>query len=350
MEWAGRGSPVFRERRMSSGLLICLSYETEESPGMKDERCGLSSGKVFRIFLVSLLWVTGIPVSSSGQSPPPKLQVISSLFPLQEFARAVGGDRVRVDLLLPPGAEPHHWEPKPSEVARIYKADLFIYNGPAMEPWVENFLKGAKTTGLRTVEASRGLPLLEASPADGHAPGKAENFDPHFWLDFSLDRKVLEGIAAAFSEKDPSSSARYRANAAAYQARLDSLDQKYRSGLDRCRHRRIIFGGHSAFAYLAKRYWLHQSALYGLNPNAEPTPKRLGAVLDAVKKEGVKFIFFEGLVNPRLARMLAEEAGIGTLPLYDGANLTRAQAEKNGTFLGLMETNLESLRKGLECE
>jgi zinc transport system substrate-binding protein len=324
---------------------------TEESPGMKDERRGLPSGNILRIVLVSFLLATGIPVVAFGQSPPPKLQVISSLFPLQEFARSVGGDRARVDLLLPPGAEPHHWEPKPSEVTKIYKADFFIYNGPAMEPWVENLLKGAKTSRLKIVEASRGLPLLEASGAEDPAHRKsAGNFDPHFWLDFFLDKRVVEEIAAAFSDKDSSFSAQYRANAAAYQARLDSLDQKYRSVLDRCRHRQIILGGHSAFAYLARRYGLRQSALYGLNPNAEPTPKRLGGVIDAVKKEGVKFIFFEGLVNPKLARMLAEEAGIDTLPLYDGANLTRAQREKNVTFLGLMEANLESLRKGLECE
>ncbi len=297
-----------------------------------------------------LLLGLAAPASLPGQSPP-QLQVISSLFPLQEFAGYVGGDRVRAELILPAGAEPHHWEPKPSEVAKIYRADVFIYNGPAMEPWAANLLKGAKGSGLKILEASRGLPLLPPAGDEDHGPHEKQgNFDPHFWLDFSLDREVVEGIAAAFSEKDPSASAQYRKNAAAYQAKLAALDQRYRSVLDRCRHRRMILGGHSAFAYLAKRYGLRQSALYGLNPGAEPTPKKLAAVIQTVKKEGVKFIFFEGLVNPKLARMLAEEAGTGALPLYDGANLTREQRAKKVTFLGLMEANLESLRKGLECE
>ncbi len=279
------------------------------------------------------------------------MQVVTSLFPLQEFAGAVGGDRVRAELLLPAGAEPHHWEPKPSEVAKIYNADFFIYNSPVMEPWAANLLKGAASSRLRIMEASRGLPLIAASGQDVDSPRRATgNFDPHFWLDFSLDQKVVEAIAAAFSEKDPSFSAQYRANGAAYQARLDALDQRYRTVLGRCRHRQMILGGHSAFAYLAKRYGLSQSALYGLNPSAEPTPKRLSGAIQTVKKEGVKFIFFEGLVNPKFARILADEAGIGTLPLYDAANLTRDQREKKMTFLGIMEMNLENLRKGLECE
>ena len=94
---------------------------------------------------------------------------------------------------------------------------------------------------------------------------------------------------------------------------------------------------------------MQQIPLYGISPNAEPTPKKLTEVINAAKNHGAKYIFFEELVNPKLAQVLAQEAGLQTLVLNDGANLTREQMKQKVTFLGLMEKNLENLRRGLDC-
>jgi len=101
---------------------------------MRNGTIGFSYKRGFLLFSICFFFFILSPISFFGQSSL-KLRVVSTLFSLQEFARAVGGDRVQVDLLLPPGAQPHHWEPKPSEVAKIYQTDIFIYNGPAMGPW-----------------------------------------------------------------------------------------------------------------------------------------------------------------------------------------------------------------------
>jgi len=299
-------------------------------------------------FLLSLL-----VIPSSGHSQP-KLKIITTLFPLQEFARAVGGEKVQVDLLLPPGAEPHNWEPKPSDVNKLKQADFFIYIGRAMEPWAGDLLKAIPTGRLQVLEAGR---VASLQPEDHHpgtethvGHGQRGKKDPHIWLDFSLDEKIVEMIAAAFSERDPAQAAHYRSNASAYEAKLDALDRKYRSSLSSCRQRQMILGGHSAFGYLAQRYGLRQIALYGISPNAEPTPKKLAEVVQAAKNHRVKFIFFESFMNPKLAQVLAKEAGIGTLNLYDGANVTKDQLQQKTTFLELMEKNLANLRRGLECE
>jgi len=306
------------------------------------------------LFLFFLL-LYSLPGNSPCAQVEPKLKVVTTLFPLQEFASAVGGERARVDLLLPPGAEPHAWEPRPSDLAKIQRADVFIHIGRAMEPWAGDILKVTQGANLKIVEASKGFQLLEAgnfhkqpSPGHRHARGE-EHSDPHVWLDFSLDGKIIEAIAAAFAEKDPAGASHYQADAAAYRSRLEALDKKFEAALSSCRHRQIILGGHSAFAYLAKRYGLQQIPLYGISPNAEPTPKRLTEVIQAAKRHGVKFIFFEEMVNPKLARVLAQEAGLQTLALYSGANLTRDQLKQRVTFLALMEKNLENLRRGLDC-
>jgi len=290
---------------------------------------------------------------ASAQQPG-KLKVITSLFPLQEFAQAVGGENIQADLLLPPGAEPHTWDPKPSDVAKIAKADVFIYIGPMMEPWAAKVLKAANNPKLQVLEASRGLPLREAREHESdpkHSKRKSDegHLDPHIWLDFSLDLKIVDSIAAVFSAKDSPHASFYKNRAESYKEKLTAVDQTYQGTLSKCRHRQIIIGGHSAFAYLAKRYNLEQVALYGISPNAEPTPKKLASAIQSAQEHKAKYIFFEILVNPKLAQVLAKEAGVGTLVLQTGHNLTKDQLNKKVSFLDLMRSNLENLSRGLEC-
>lgn len=306
---------------------------------------------------MGFFFLFGVALGGSAFAQHPvKLKVMTTLFPLQEFAQAVGGDRVQADLLLPPGVEPHNWEPKPSDFGKIAKADVFIGIGPMMEPWAAKVLKAINNPKLSIVEASRGLPLLETEehgpesrsnrPGRGH---QGKNWDPHLWLDFSLDAKIVDSIAEAFSAKDSAHISLYREGAEKYKRKLLALDQAYQQTLSKCRRRQIIVGGHSAFAYLARRYNLEQVALYGISPNAEPTPKKLAAVIESAREHRAKYIFFEVLVNPKLSQVLAREAGIGTLVLQAGPNLTKAQLQEKTTFLELMQSNLENLSRGLEC-
>jgi len=351
------------------------------------------------LFFLILGWLIP-PAACQAAESKPKLSAVASIFPLQEMAKAVGGERVRVDLLLPPGAEPHTWEPKPSDIIALTKADIFIYLGAGMEPWVVDLLKGIARSNLRVIKASEGLLKLEqdTSSLGSHKAGEAEEasaqpthdthednghhhsakqgnqqhspkapgspnaheganqhspdhqLDPHLWLDFSYAQIMVSNLAKAFSELDPAGAKFYSQNALNYQKKLAELDQKYQQGLKNCRYRKIFFGGHAAFSYLARRYQLEQIPLYGISPDAEPSPKRLAEITELARREQVTTIFFEELVSDRLARILAQEVGAGTLVLNPGANLTSEQLKAGVSFLSLMEKNLETLRKGLLCE
>jgi len=309
-----------------------------------------------KLLLISILFtLVLLPCSPSLSHSSSKLKVVASLFPLQEFARAVGGEEVQVSLLLPPGAEAHTWEPKPSDVVKITQADVFIYVDPSLEPWIDKVLRAVLSKKLRVLEASQGLRLIKAEEAEGrighaHGPRAPAKMDPHVWLDFALDLKIVDAIAVAFSEKDPARASLYKNNAEIYKAKLKDLDQRYRKSLAKCRHRQILLSGHAAFAYLAKRYELQQIALSGISPDAEPTPKKMAGVIEAAHKTGIKFIYAEELVNPKLAQSLSKEAGVGVLVLNAGHNLTPEQVKQKVTFLELMEKNLKNLQKGLECE
>jgi zinc transport system substrate-binding protein len=285
-----------------------------------------------------------------GTEAPEKPEVVCSLFPLYEFARAVAGERADVSLLLPPGVEPHAWEPKASDLVAISKADLFLCVSQDLEPWAGDVVRGAARKGLKVMVATEGLDMIEQGHPARHGEEGSRGRDPHVWLDLQLDQRIVARIAEALSAIDPAGEAYYRANAREYSEKLHVMDERYKETLARCRQRYLIVGGHSAFAYLARRYGLEQIPLYGVSADSEPTPQRLAEVIETARAAKVKHIFFETLINPRLSRVVAEEIGAGTLVLNPGANLTAKEFAGGATFLSILGENLESLKKGLECE
>ncbi len=288
------------------------------------------------------------------------LLVVTTIFPLKEFGQAVSGERAKVVLLLPPGSEPHTWEPKPSDIVNVSQADLFIYVSKEMEPWVPDFVNSVKNENLEVLVASEFLPEStgqgtlahddnEQNPGRDKASERAYR-DPHIWLDFSYDQIIVDTIATVLAAMDPEGATYYKKNAEEYNGKLRALDEQYRGTLTRCERKEIFLGSHAAFAFLVERYGLQQIALYGFSPNAEPTPRKMVEIVRLAKEHHAQAIYFEELVSDKLAKTIAREVGARALVLNPGANLTRAQIKAGVTFLSLMEQNLENLRDGLSCQ
>jgi len=287
-----------------------------------------------------------------------KLVVVTTLFPLYDFARTIGGERAEVSLLLPPGVEPHHFEPRPSDVAKIENADLFIYTGPFMEPWADSLLEGIGRSKLIAINAGAGVKLMKTGELnageDGHRHGKKEEagkIDPHIWLDFSNAVKMADNISAGFIAKDPEGENIYAANAEVCKERLRRMDEKYRTSLSGCRVRVIVHAGHFAFGYLAKRYGLGYVSVYpGATLDQEPTPRRMIDIAERIRRQGIRYIFYDDIISPKVAEVLSRETGTGRLSLKTAHNVSKGELETGATFLSLMERNLENLRVGLQCQ
>lgn len=297
------------------------------------------------------------PLDHTSHSASSKISIVTTIFPLQEFARAVAGERGEVSLLLPPGAGVHTWQPRSSDIRRLHQARLLILIGAGLEPWVGDILRSLPPPGPRVLAAADSLPLMEEKgggealeKSKAHEPHAVPARDPHIWLDFTLAQHVVQQIAQALSEMDPSARPLYEANAASYNARLSELDRKFKTTLAVCRHRVLLIAGHAAFGYLTRRYGLDQIALYGLSPDAEPTAGQLMAAVKIAKELGVMAIFVEANASPRLGRTLAREIGAKILVLNPGASPTRKQLSSRATFFDIMEENLKAIRKGLGCE
>ena len=274
-----------------------------------------------------------------------KVSVVTTLFPYYDFAKTVGGDEVDVSLLLPPGVEPHSFEPKPSDIFKINNADIFVYTGDFMEPWVKDILAGINNKKLSVVKAGDIVNLLKGSD-EGFGSGT----DPHIWLDLSNSENIIDGILSAFVRKDPKNSDLYIQNAHEFKNKLKDLDNSFVAGLSNCQTKTLIYGGHYAFGYLVKRYGLNYFAAQGLAPDSEPTARDLANLINELRKNGIKYVFYEELSSPKVAETISEETGSKLLLLNAAHNITKDDMNKRITFIDIMKENLTNLRIGLECQ
>ncbi len=293
--------------------------------------------------LACALLVTFVTACGGGDSPPEagKLSVVTTFYPLQYLAERIGGDRVNVRNLVPPGVEPHDWEPKPRDVTAIKRAKAFFYQGAGLEAWAERVAEGLSFSGPVVVRATDGLALLRSGEGD-------EPFDSHVWLDPALYAKQAIAVRNALAKADPGGDSVYTTNLAALTSDLERLTAEMTQGLAACTRDRIVTS-HAAFAYLAERFGLKQVPVSGLSPEAEPSPARLRGVVEQVRREGATHIFFETLVSDAVAQTIAREAGVETLALNPIEGLSQDELKAGASYLTVQRQNLANLRTALGC-
>jgi zinc transport system substrate-binding protein len=196
------------------------------------------------------------------------------------------------------------------------------------------------------VNASQSVQLLEMED-EGDTSQQVP--DPHIWLDPVLVKGIVEAIRDAYVQVDPANRASYEANAAAFVTELEALDQKYQATLSQYDKRTIVVS-HNAFGYLARRYGLDVVFIAGLSPEAEPSPQELAAISRLARERGVKYIFFETLVSPRLAQTVATEVGAQTLVFDPLEGLTDEDIASGESYISVMEQNLDNLKIALEAQ
>lgn len=300
---------------------------------------------------ILLIFISWLSLIATPLAETQKLEVITTLFPTYDFAKHIGKDRVNVTLLLPPGMEAHAFEPRPADIVKLNHADIFVYTGKYMEPWVDKILKGVNPK-LSVVDASQGIELLDDHDEEEHHDHKHEHDhegkDPHIWLDLTHAQQMVTTIASALAQKDTANAQFYEANAVEYKQQLAALDARFQTMLATAKHKTLIYGGHFAFGYFAKRYGLtHDSPYQGFSPNAEPRPKSLAKLIKKLKQSGMNYIYHEELIDPKVARTIAQETGAKLELLHGAHNVSKDELQRGVSFLELMETNFDKLKVGL---
>ncbi len=231
------------------------------------------------------------------------LRVIASFPVLADIVARVGGDRVRVSSLVPPGSEPHGWSPKPQDVRRLAGADLVVVNGLGLEGWLDR-LVAASGYGGPVLTASRDATLLH---------DESGTPDPHAWHSPAEAGRYAAAIAEALAQRAPEDAAAFQENLAAFRDELAALSAWAEGEIAAIpTARRIVVTTHDAFAYLGRDLGITMLSPAGLDSAAQPSARRMAELVAEIRAAGVRAVFLEAGGGGRMARTLAGEAGVAT--------------------------------------
>lgn len=279
----------------------------------------LAGGLVlFLLLILYLLYPKAQPQERGGE-----ITAIATFFPLYEFTKAVAGERVEVVMLVPPGIEPHDWDPSPRDMERVAGASVFVYNGGGLEPWASSMV----TRTMKTVDA------YQASNLSGG--------DPHVWLDPIAVRGIVAAIADSLAEADPGNAGYYRSNAADYSVRLDALDSELRREISGFRSRKYV-ALHPAFEYFDRRYGLEQVAYFEEVPGREPSAFQMAQFIETVRANNITVIFTEPFVDPKPALSIAKDIEGGRVMMLDPVEIGSGK-----DYFAIMKENVEKLKEAL---
>jgi len=303
--------------------------------------------------LLALLFVVVqlYPTKCLGETVP----VVASIFPVVDMVQAVGGERVDVTFMLPAGASPHTFEPKPSLVRKISSARIFFMVGAGLEYWAEKFVKLAGSD-LTQVVLSEGEELIyttghHSEDKDGRHHGKAGRLEhastvanPHIWLDPVMAKSMVNKIAAALGRVDGRHSEFYRERGQKYLHELDKLDHLITATTATFSIKKFV-AFHASWDYFARRYGLEPVGVIEAAPGRNPTPVQIKNIITQIKKHRIRAVFAEPQLNPRAAEVIAHEAGVNILLLdpLGGPGLKR-----RGTYIDLMTYNLNVMQEAMK--
>jgi manganese/iron transport system substrate-binding protein len=276
----------------------------------------------------------------SGQGGP--LKVVTTISPIADLIRNVGGNRVQVTSLVPVGDGPEDYDPTPADAAAVAAARIYFANGLGLEEYLEDLIQSSGNTSLQVVALSDGLPTLT-----GFGQGAEEGGNPHLWMSVRNGMAYVDVIQQTLSQVDPDSAPTYQANAAQYTARLVELDsyieQQVQSLLPA---QRVLVSTHDAYPYFADRYGLRHLAIISANPDSDPTAQEYAALIQTVKDNNVKAVFGEAGFSDRFIAQLAADSGATYVAdLYTD---TLSKAPPADTYLGLMRYDADQIVAALK--
>ncbi|WP_426272484.1 metal ABC transporter solute-binding protein, Zn/Mn family [Exiguobacterium sp. R-17] len=313
--------------------------------------------------------------TDSSTSDDKKTEIYTSTFATAAIAREIGGNQVNVKMIVPPGADPHSYEPTSKQLTEIAKGDLFLLTGTTLEPYSKKIQESLKGTDVRFVETSKDVTLLESDATlhaheeeghteeehaheeaghddhatDEHAHEEEEHdhgkYDPHVWLDPVNAKAMARSITVALSKEVPKDKATFEKNLKAFDQQADALDKEFKQAVADGSKKELLVT-HAAYGYLAERYGFTQLPIAGISPSDEPSQKQLAALVKEARMHDLKYVAFEETVSPKVARVIQKEIGAESVTIHNLESVTKSQ--QNSSYFKLMEENVQTLEQALQ--
>ena len=279
------------------------------------------------IFLIIIILISIFACGNNdNKNTSGKLTIYTSIYPIYDFTKKIGGEKITVYNMTKAGAEPHDFEITSKDMANLSKADLFIYNGGGMEHWIDSV---KEALNIKYIDSSSNI-------------NNENNLDPHFWLSPKNAKIQMENIKNGLIEIDSENKNYYQSNYNLYASRLDELDNKIRNSLSNIKNRNLVLT-HPAFGHFCKEYSLTQIAI----ARDEADPKAMSEIITFIKNNNVKAIFYEEFSSSKLVDSIAKETEIKILTLNPIESLSEENIEAGEDYFSIMEKNLISLLEGL---
>lgn len=308
--------------------------------------------KIWRIFVLFLLVFSAVQLQASDCLGE-KVSVIASIFPVADMVKQVGGMYVDVTTVIPSGASPHTYEPRPSLLKKISEARVFFMIGAGLELWAGKFVRLSKNQ-IVIVKLSEGVSLIKLSE---HNHGSFEHHhddadisdtesgfaNPHIWLDPEIAKSMVKKIISALCKIDNKHMKYYEKRGSAYLDKLDELHGLISSTVEKFKTRKYVCF-HPAWDYFARRYGLESVGVIEAAPGRNPTPKSIMKIVSLIKQHDIRAVFAEPQLNPKVAEVIAKEANVKVLLLDP---IGGPDIKGRDSYFNLMQYNLKVLQEAM---
>lgn len=290
------------------------------------------------ICLLCAVLLCGCAVNTPKQQN--KITVVTTIFPLYDFARAVGGDKIEVKMLIKPGSEVHSYDPLPSDMCDIYESDLFLYIGGESDKWVDNLLDGTDINALSLIN--------EVSCGDTHSHGH-NHADEHIWTSPQNAELMLEEICDRLCEIDGKNSDIYNQNRDEYIKRINAADKQIFNAVSNCKNPFIIVADRFPFEYFTEYYGIdYEAAFDGCAVSSDISLKTMSQLTKTIEKHKIKTVFVTELSNQNIAKALNKQLGVEIVELHSAHNVSADDFNGGITYIDIMYRNAKALERGME--
>lgn len=316
------------------------------------------------------------------------LTVYTTIYPLEDFTKKIGGNLVEVKSIYPPNVDAHSFEPSTKDMINLANSDLFIYTGVGIEGFAEKATESLKKEDVQILKAAEGIELIESTHTDehdhegeeghsdtehpedeeGHSDaehhedeGETEEsqentheehdddqgeLDPHVWLDPEITIDLANNIKNSLSELMPEHATEFETNFIQLKKELEKLDQEFKTTIESSKSKYLLVS-HAAYGYWEKRYGIEQIAIAGLSPTQEPTQKQLQNIIEESIEHDINYVIFEQNLSPKVASIIQEELGAKSLTLHNLEAITEENIKQKDDYFSIMRKNLKTIKTAL---
>ena len=293
-----------------------------------------------------------------GLKESDKPTIFTTIYPEYDFVKSIVKDKMKVVRLIEPGVEIHTYEPSSKDMIKISESDAFIYTGDAMEPWAKNIIEAIDEYNVKIIDTSKNIDmididefmedysLLDEENHEEHENNNHDELDGHIWMNPKNAIIMIDTILEEIIEIDPKNKDFYTENALKYKNEILKLDEEIEKSLKENDINVLVFGGEFSYSYFCQRYNLGVISCYtACGEHQEPSISRIKQVIDYIKENNIKNIYYEELSEGQISQMISEETDANSKVFNTLHNVTQEEIRENKNYITIMRDNLNKIIK-----